>query len=84
MKKIILMLGLAVFGFASENVILSVDTLFLIACSGLVLLMTPALGMFYAGMVNRNNVLSTTINSVILYALIEVVQWITKSLWALE
>lgn len=75
MKKIILMLGLAVFGFASENVILSVDTLFLIACSGLVLLMTPALGMFYAGMVNRNNVLSTTINSVILYALIAL-QWI--------
>ncbi|WP_172617277.1 ammonium transporter [Helicobacter canadensis] len=54
---------------------LSVDTLFLIACSGLVLLMTPALGMFYAGMVNRNNVLSTTINSVILYALIAL-QWI--------
>lgn len=75
MKKIILMLGLAVFGFASEDVILSVDTLFLIACSGLVLLMTPALGMFYAGMVNRNNVLSTTINSVILYALIAL-QWI--------
>lgn len=75
MKKIILMLGLAVFGFASEDVILSVDTLFLIACSGLVLLMTPALGMFYSGMVNRNNVLSTTINSVILYALIAL-QWI--------
>ncbi|KPH52324.1 ammonia channel protein [Helicobacter pullorum] len=49
--------------------------MFLIACSGLVLLMTPALGMFYSGMVNRNNVLSTTINSIMLYALVAI-QWV--------
>ena len=64
-----------VFGFGAENEVSAVDTLFLIACSGLVLLMTPALGMFYSGMVNRNNVLSTTINSIMLYALVAI-QWV--------
>ncbi|WP_034554308.1 ammonium transporter [Helicobacter apodemus] len=53
----------------------AVDTLFVIASSALVLLMTPALGLFYAGMVNRNNTLSTILNSTMLYALIAL-QWI--------
>ncbi|MDE5592009.1 MAG: ammonium transporter, partial [Helicobacter sp.] len=53
----------------------SVDTLFVLASSTLVLLMTPALGIFYAGMVSRNNVLSTILNSTILYALVAL-QWI--------
>ena len=75
MKKVLLFLFFCVFGFGAENEVSAVDTLFLIACSGLVLLMTPALGMFYSGMVNRNNVLSTTINSIILYALVAI-QWV--------
>ncbi len=75
MKKLVLFLFLVVFAFGAENVAVSVDILFLIACSGLALLMTPALGMFYAGMVNRNNVLSTTINTLVLYALVAL-QWI--------
>ena len=70
-----LFLFFCVFGFGAENEVSAVDTLFLIACSGLVLLMTPALGMFYSGMVNRNNVLSTTINSIMLYALVAI-QWV--------
>ncbi|MDE5603301.1 MAG: ammonium transporter [Helicobacter sp.] len=53
----------------------AVDTLFVIASSALVLLMTPALGLFYAGMVNRNNALNTILNSTMLYALIAL-QWI--------
>ena len=75
MKKALLFLFFCVFGFGAENEVSAVDTLFLIACSGLVLLMTPALGMFYSGMVNRNNVLSTTINSIMLYALVAI-QWV--------
>ena len=39
------------------------------------LLMTPALGMFYGGMVNRGNVLSTMINCVVFFALI-CIQWV--------
>ena len=75
MKKVLLFLFFCVFGFGAENEVSAVDTLFWIACSGLVLLMTPALGMFYSGMVNRNNVLSTTINSIMLYALVAI-QWV--------
>lgn len=55
--------------------IVAVDVLFIMASAALVLLMTPALGLFYAGMVNRQNVLSTTLNSIMLYAIIAL-QWI--------
>lgn len=75
MKKVLLFLGLCNLVFGAESEISAVDTLFLIACSGLVLLMTPALGMFYGGMVHRGNVLSTTINCTILFALL-CVQWV--------
>ncbi|MGO8998852.1 MAG: ammonium transporter [Polyangiaceae bacterium] len=39
------------------------DTAWLLVCSALVLLMTPALALFYAGMVRRKNVLSTIMHS---------------------
>jgi len=39
------------------------DTAWLLGCSALVLLMTPALALFYAGMVRRKNVLSTLMHS---------------------
>ena len=61
---------------AHNNTLMPVDILFVMASSALVLLMTPALGMFYGGMVNRQNVLSTTLNGLILYAIIAL-QWIT-------
>lgn len=53
----------------------TIDSLFMIASSSLVLLMTPALGLFYGGMVNRDSVLSTTLNCMLLFALL-VIQWI--------
>lgn len=63
------------FGDEAGSALVAVDMLFVMASSALVLLMTPALGLFYAGMVNRHNVLSTTLNSTMLYAVIAL-QWI--------
>ncbi|MDR2668870.1 MAG: ammonium transporter [Desulfovibrio sp.] len=40
-----------------------VDTAFIIVCSMLVMLMTPALALFYGGLVRSRNVLSTTMHS---------------------
>ena len=39
------------------------DTAWMLVCSALVLFMTPGLALFYAGMVRRKNVLSTTMHS---------------------
>lgn len=51
------------------------DTSFMILSTVLVMLMTPALSLFYAGMVRRKNVLSTTAKSYAAMAIISV-QWI--------
>jgi ammonium transporter, Amt family len=51
------------------------DTAWVLVCCSLVLLMTPALALFYGGMVRRKNVLSTLTLSYIFMALIGV-QWI--------
>ncbi len=53
----------------------SVDTLFMMACASLTLLMVPALGLFYGGMVRRKNVLATFQQSFILLGVIAV-QWV--------
>ncbi len=53
----------------------SVDTLFMMAASTLTLLMVPALGLFYGGMVRRKNVLATFQQSFILLGVIAV-QWV--------
>ena len=50
------------------------DTAWMLASTGLVLLMTPGLAMFYGGMVRRKNVLGTMMQSWILMALISV-EW---------
>jgi Amt family ammonium transporter len=52
------------------------DTAWLIVSCGLVLLMTPALALFYAGMTRRKNVLATMMQSFVMMGLISV-------LWAL-
>ena len=39
------------------------DTAWMLVCGALVLFMTPGLALFYAGMVRRKNVLSTTMHS---------------------
>jgi len=57
------------------NPINSGDTAWLLVCCALVLLMTPALALFYGGMVRRKNVLSTLTLSYTFMALIGI-QWI--------
>jgi Amt family ammonium transporter len=51
------------------------DTTWVIVASALVMLMTPALGLFYGGMVRRKNLLSTIMFSFAILALISI-QWI--------
>lgn len=51
------------------------DTAWVLISTALVILMTPALGFFYAGMVRRKNILSTIMLSVVILALISL-QWV--------
>ncbi len=58
-----------------NNVVNSGDTAWLLVSCALVLMMTPALALFYGGMVRRKNVLSTLTLSFAFMALIGV-QWV--------
>ena len=58
-----------------EGALNSGDTAWLLVCCSLVLLMTPALALFYGGMVRRKNLLSTLTLSYIFMALAGV-QWV--------
>ena len=51
------------------------DTAFILAASGLVLLMTPGLALFYGGMVRSKNVLGTILQSFILISVI-CLEWV--------
>ncbi len=51
------------------------DTAWILVSTSLVMLMTPALGLFYGGMVREKNVLSTIMHSFFMLALISI-QWI--------
>src|SRR4051812_7756315 len=51
------------------------DTAWMLVATALVMLMTPALGFFYGGLVRRKNVLSTIMHSFFILALISV-QWV--------
>src|SRR5437879_11743954 len=51
------------------------DTAWVLASAALVMLMTPALGFFYGGLVRRKNVLSTITHSFFILCLISV-QWV--------
>ncbi|HEU5090769.1 MAG TPA: ammonium transporter, partial [Roseiflexaceae bacterium] len=53
------------------------DTAWILVSAALVMLMTPALGLFYGGMVREKNVLSTLMHSFFILALVSV-QW---ALW---
>ena len=57
------------------NTISAGDTAWLLASAALVMLMTPALGFFYGGLVRRKNVLATIMHSFFILALISV-QWV--------
>src|ERR687885_211357 len=60
---------------ASPAAINTGDTAWLLVSTALVMLMTPALGFFYGGLVRRKNVLSTLMHSWFILALISV-QWV--------
>jgi ammonium transporter, Amt family len=51
------------------------DTAFILAAAGLVLLMTPGLALFYAGMVRSKNVLGTIMQSLMMIAIISL-EWV--------
>ncbi len=51
------------------------DTAWVLMCTALVLLMTPALAFFYGGMVRKKNILSTLTLSLIMMAVISL-QWV--------
>jgi Amt family ammonium transporter len=51
------------------------DTAWMLVCAALVMLMTPGLGLFYAGMVRRKNVLATFQQSFIMLGVVAV-QWV--------
>ena len=51
------------------------DTAWVLTSAALVMLMTPALGFFYGGLVRRKNVLSTIMHCFFILALISV-QWV--------
>ncbi|HKE36722.1 MAG TPA: ammonium transporter [Candidatus Baltobacteraceae bacterium] len=51
------------------------DTAWVLASAALVMLMTPALGFFYSGLVRRKNVLSTLMHSFVALCIVSV-QWV--------
>src|SRR5512133_130730 len=51
------------------------DTVWVLLSAALVMLMTPAVGFFYGGLVRRKNVLSTIMQSMFILALVSV-QWV--------
>jgi ammonium transporter, Amt family len=59
----------------SEVKIDSGDTAWMLASTGLVMLMTPGLALFYGGMVRRKNVLGTMMHSMVALAIIGI-QWV--------
>ncbi len=58
-----------------KNTINGADTVWVLISAALVMLMTPAVGLFYGGMVRKKNVLSIITQSFIVLALISI-QWI--------
>jgi Amt family ammonium transporter len=51
------------------------DTAWVLICSALVMLMTPGLGLFYAGMVRKKNALGTILQSFIMVGIVSI-QWV--------
>lgn len=51
------------------------NSVFVIFCASLVLLMAPALAIFYSGMVKHKNALSTSINCIIIIAIVGI-EWV--------
>lgn len=62
-------------GYFDPNSINSGDTAWVLISSAMVMLMTPAVGFFYGGMVTSKNVISVLKQSIIILALVSV-QWV--------
>ena len=79
MKRIltILLAAIAVTtpAFAAEGQVDSGNTAWLLVSSALVMLMTPGLAFFYAGMVHRKNVVSTLLQNYVALALVGII-WV--------
>ncbi|NPV92983.1 MAG: ammonium transporter [Firmicutes bacterium] len=76
--SVLILLGMVLMApaaWAGESGVDTGDTTFVLMSTALVLLMTPGLAVFYAGMVRRKNVLSTAMQSFIMICMISV-QWI--------
>ena len=52
------------------------DTAWVLVATALVMLMTPAVGFFYGGLVRQKNVLATIMHSFVILTLVSV-QWVT-------
>lgn len=69
---VMMLLGKAAGAQAAAGKIDTGDTAWMLVSSALVLFMTPGLALFYAGMVRSKNVLSTTMHSFAMMALISI------------
>src|SRR5512137_2024306 len=49
------------------------DIAWVLAATGLVMLMTPALGFFYGGLVRQKNLVSTIVQCLIIFAVVSIV-----------
>src|SRR5580698_11578317 len=62
---------------ATKDPLSSGDTAWMLTSTALVLMMTiPGLGLFYAGMVRKKNVLATLMQSFAITALVSILWWI--------
>ncbi len=59
----------------APDTLVPADTAFMMAAAGLVMVMTPGLGLFYGGMVRRKNVLATFQQSFVMLGVIAL-QWV--------
>jgi len=71
----LIIVGVASAEEAARPAIDTGDTAWMLASAALVLVMTPALALFYGGMVRHRNVLGTIMHSFFMIALISV-QWL--------
>src|SRR5947208_9292491 len=62
-------------GTFNANTINTGDTAWVLAASALVMIMTPAVGFFYGGMVRSKNVVSVIKQSMVILALVSI-QWV--------
>ncbi|CAG0962602.1 partial Ammonium transporter, partial [Methanosarcinales archaeon] len=74
---IVLIFSIMVMPVLAEEagVINSGDTAWVLVSAALVMLMTPAVGLFYGGMVRKKNVLAIIMQSFIILAIISI-QWV--------